>query len=90
MNHPYTKFRVQHFPQIPCKPFEYEFDTLQEAVSASDALSYYDLFLFKNNHRVDYANASVVGGWDSNDEEWYDLDDYEIEEILELDSQEVS
>lgn len=86
MNHPYTKFRVQHFPQIPCNPFEREFGSLQEAQTVSDALSYYDLFLLANYHRVDYTNISVVQGWDSEEEYWTDLDDYEIEEIIELDT----
>jgi hypothetical protein len=83
VEHPYTKFKVQHFPQLPGKSFEQEFDTLREAVMSADLLGLYDLFLFAEGHRTDYSNASVVRGWNADDEEWEDLGDYEIEELLQ-------
>lgn len=50
--------KLQWFPQIPCKPFEFPVFSLNEAVIFYNALSSYDhyLLLSCNEMRVDYAN----------------------------------
>ena len=86
-----TRFRLDHFPQVPCDPFTQEFDTLTEAVAAQNRIADYDLFLLENNHRVDFANVSVISyyrpDWidpeqDLEDDGWYGIEDYEQEELL--------
>lgn len=86
-----TRFRLNHFPQVPCDPFTREFDTLTEAVAAKNIIADYDLFLLENKHRVDFANVGVISyyrpDWidpedDSDDDGWYSIEDYEQEEML--------
>ena len=86
-----TRFRLNHFPQVPCDPFTKEFDTLTEAVAAKNIIANYDLFLLENNHRVDFANVGVISyyrpDWidpesDPDDDGWYSIEDYEQEELL--------
>lgn len=74
-------FRVEHFPQIPCDAFIVECETLEEAVKFKNVLAAYDLFQFYSSIKPDYANESVVREQDE-DGDWWDLDDYEIEERL--------
>lgn len=69
------KLRVSHFPQIPCKPYQVEVNSLEEAFIISQTLAYYDLFLLANNHRVDYANTTVVEMFDEQENEWFDYYD---------------
>lgn len=86
-----TRFRLNHFPQVPCDPYTEEFDTLTEAVAAKNIIADYDLFLLENNHRVDFANVGVISyyrpDWidpegDPDDDGWYGIEDYEQEELL--------
>jgi len=83
------KLRVSHFPQIPCKPFIVEVESLKEAKLLYDALADYDLFQYKNRIKPDYANATVIEQYDEEEQEWvswYDdetgIDD--INEYLEM------
>ena len=86
-----TRFRLDHFPQVPCDPYTEEFDTLTEAVAAQNRIADYDLFLLENKHRVDFANVGVISyyrpDWidpeeDLEDDGWYGIEDYEQEELL--------
>lgn len=75
------KFRVSHFPQIPCKPFTVDCGSYEEAHKVSDSLCEYDLFLLDNNHRCDYANMSCIKYWDEKENEWLDYDPLEWEGV---------
>ena len=68
------KFRVSHFPQIPCKPFCVEVKNAAEAKKIVDVLAQYDLFQFENNIKPDYANATSIQVFE--DGEWTDWEDY--------------
>lgn len=79
------KLRVSHFPQVPCKAFEVEVSSLEEAKKISDLLADYDYFQFENRIKPDYSNITVieeyspVDGWVSwCDEETgiEDIDEY--------------
>lgn len=74
------KFKVWHIPQLPGEPFEVPADTLEEAVKIQDVLAYYDLFQYDNNIKPDYANMSGVSQWDVDDQEWFDVDEYDLPE----------
>lgn len=77
-----NRYQLAHFPQIPCKPFEMEHHDLSVLVEVRAALANYDLFLLENNHRADYANATSISEWNEEYEEWWDLEDHEITDIL--------
>lgn len=74
-----TRFRIEHFPQVPCKPFIVECESYEEAKKVSDSLCYYDLFLLDNNHRCDYANMSCIEYYDNELQDWctYEPEDWE-------------
>lgn len=76
-------FKVSHYPQIPCNPFEVEFDTIQEALRLKDILADYDMFQYENRIKPDYCNMTAILAYDEKYKEWYELDDYEVEDILE-------
>ncbi len=77
------KYRVNHYPQIPCKPYQVGVGSLKEAYIVSQTLAYYDLFLLENNHRRDYANMTTVQVYNKNTgewEDWYDEDGNDFDE----------
>jgi hypothetical protein len=65
--------RISHFPQVPCKPFQVEVQSVEEAVRLMDILANYDQFQLDYNIKPDYCNATVLemfenGEWVT----WYD------------------
>lgn len=78
-----NKFRVWWIPQVPMAPFFYAVDSLSEAYHMIDMLAKYDLFQYENNVKPDYANAGNIQMWDEEDQDWFDLEDFEIENMLE-------
>lgn len=79
---------LMHFPQIPCKPFRIEVDSVDEAIKIADILAFYDLFLLDHGHRADYSNATYIqhsdpyGDGESGD---FDPDDsYDMDELREI------
>lgn len=83
------KLRVSHFPQIPCEAFVVEVQCIKEAKKISDILADYDLFQYENRIKPDYANATVVEGFDEEDQEWVSWSDEEtgiddIDEYLDF------
>lgn len=77
-----ANFRVWHIPQVPGEPFEVETQHLHEAVSIKGILANYDSFQFKNNIKGDYCNVSGIQEFNIAGQEWCDLDEDEIEELL--------
>jgi len=77
-----AKFKVWHIPQIPGKAFEFETQDLATAKTVMDQLALYDLFQFENNIKPDYANMGGISEWNEEEQEWWDVDDYELEERL--------
>jgi len=77
-----TKFKVWHIPQVPMKAFEFETESLVVAKAVMDQLALYDLFQFENNVKPDYSNAAGISEWNEDEQEWWDVDDFELEERL--------
>lgn len=87
------QYRVLHFPQIPCKPFEVWVQTIKDGQATQNLLAQYDLFLLAENHRGDFSNISMIQVWDDEcpDDEgscWIDIDDDEQAEIQKFGSYE--
>jgi len=80
------KLRVCHFPQVPCKPFTVEINTLEESLLLFNVLANYDLFQYKNNIKPNYANMTVLEVWEEDSDgegtpgwcQWFDELGYEI------------
>lgn len=73
------EYKVWHIPQVPGYPFEVTVETVVEAIAVRDALANYDLDLLDRGLREDFSNASGISIWDSEVQEWEDLDEFEIE-----------
>lgn len=69
------KLRVQHFPQIPCKPFEVLVDSLEQAKLIYETLGNYDLFQFDQRIKPDYCNVTIVQEWCMKEQCWFDYYD---------------
>lgn len=83
------KFRVSHYPQIPCKAFEKEVSSLEEAKLVFDVLAEYDEFQYKNRIKPDYSNCTILEQFNEETQEWedwydYDLDTDDLDEYFEL------
>lgn len=78
---PIKPFQVHHFPQVPCKAFIVDCDTVHEAIKVSETLAQYDLFQYAQNIKSDYSNATAILAWSFDEEEWSELDEFEIAEI---------
>jgi len=78
-----SKFAVVHYPQIQCRPYVIDIDNIKEAIRIKDILCNYDLFQYENKIKPDYANMSIIQCYDEEEKEWYDLDKYDIENMLE-------
>lgn len=81
-----SKYRVSHFPQVPCKPFEVEVTTLGEALRLENTLAMYDLFQLENRIKPDFANMTYIEVWNEEESEWEEVDPYEHESILEAEA----
>lgn len=77
-----TKFKVSWIPQIPGEAFVVEDVSLPEAVRLMNILADYDQFQYDQCIKPDYANVGWISGFDTEDNEWYDLEDFEIEDLL--------
>ena len=75
-------YRVAHYPQIPCNPFIIRCKTVTECKRIRDILCDYDLFQYQNHIKPDYANISVIQQRDYENNEWCDLEEQEIDDIL--------
>ncbi len=64
------KLRVWWIPQVPCKSFYVDVDTVEEGVKILDTLADYDLFQLANNIKPDFANAGGLEVFEDN--EWSD------------------
>ena len=86
-----TKLRVSHFPQVPCKAFHVDVDSIEEAMKIKNILANYDLFQYNNRIKPDYCNVTTIDMWDEDsdgegnpgwcnwsDEEGYEIDCYEL------------
>lgn len=78
-----SKFAVVHYPQIQCKPYVVDVDNIKEAIKIKDVLCNYDLFQYDNRIKPDYCNMSIIQYYDKEEKEWYDLDEYDIDDMLE-------
>ncbi len=91
------KLRISHFPQVPCKPFNVEVDSISEAKKIMDTLAYYDLFQFENRIKPDYCNMAILEIWDEDSDgegtpgwtSWYDEEGNDIEEYMLVDGKAV-
>jgi hypothetical protein len=77
------KLRVSHFPQIHCKPFITEVESIKEAKKIFDVLANYDLFQYENKIKPDYANMTILEYWDIEENEWLEWHDEENDYTLE-------
>ena len=85
-----TAYKLAHFPDIPCKPFEVFSDDLEYLARTCNVLAEQHLFLFDNRFIPDYTNALVISERipesDMTDEDrdypWWDMMKYEVAEVL--------
>lgn len=81
-----AKYRLEHYPQVPCKPFIVDSDDLGYLVKLKETLALQHLFLFDNKMIPDYSNAILISMLaptdEQSDDHYWNLDDDEIEEIL--------
>lgn len=66
------KLQVQHFPQVPCKPFCVDVKDEFDAYRIGNILADQHCFLFNEKFIPDYANAVLVMMWDEETKEWVD------------------
>ena len=71
------KLRVSHFPQVPCKAFVVEVESLKEAKLIFDTLANYDDFQYRNKIKPDYSNYTILEEWSEEDNDWIDWVDEE-------------
>lgn len=64
------KLRIAHYPQVPCKAFYVDVNSLEEAKKIKDTLAYYDLFQFENRIKPDYANMTIIEVYDEGEQDW--------------------
>jgi len=76
--------QIYWMPQIPCRAMHYEVESPAEAKRMLDLLALYDLFLLRENHRVDFSNAGGLRVFDGDDwQEWEDENGAGIDEACE-------
>ena len=91
------KLRISHFPQVPCKAFHVDVNSIEEALKIMNVLAYYDLFQYNNRIKPDYANATTLDMWEENSDgegnpgwcNWSDEDGYEISDYKLVDGKAV-
>ena len=69
------KFRIAHFPQVPCKPFYVPVRDLKEAQKVSDILADYDAFQFNHRIKPDYSNMTILEVFDEDTNGWLSWED---------------
>jgi|ERR1035437_1019057 hypothetical protein len=92
-----SKFRVSHFPQIPCSPFEVYVDSILEGVKLMDILAEYDKFQFENKIKPDYCNNSILQMFyedeetgENNPRHWLAAQEIVVGELFEIPKQKKS
>lgn len=82
-----SRYRITHYPQIPCKPFTRMVRTPEEGAILAETLAYYDLFQYENNIKPDYSNSTFLEVWNADEGEWEgwyrESDDAELDELIE-------
>jgi hypothetical protein len=80
------RFKIYHYPQVPCKPFKVEVDSIEKAMLLEKVLAEQHLFLLKENIIPDYCNVITVQMWNEEEQDWcdYDTDGNDWETIQEL------
>jgi len=68
------RFKVSHFPQVPCDPFEVEVKSIREGALLMNTLSNYDAFLYEKKIRPDYSSALIFEIYNEDDKEWESWD----------------
>lgn len=61
------RLKVQHYPQLPCEPFEVEVQDEHEAIKTINLLADQHIWLFKNKLIPDYCNCFNVVMFDGSD-----------------------
>jgi hypothetical protein len=77
-----SRFKVWYIPQVPGTEFEVETEDLRTAAVVLETLRNFSLFEFDNRVKPDYSDAGGVAEWYEDEQEWWDIDDYELEERL--------
>lgn len=67
------KLRICHYPQIPCKPFIVETESLEEACKIMNLLADYDLFQYHNSIKHGFSDICVciIEQWNEEEQEWH-------------------
>lgn len=88
----FSKYRLLHYAQVPCKPFVVESDDLEYLLKIKTILTEQHLFLYNNRVIPDYTNSLMIeelipeesrGEDDDPEDPYWHLDDDEIQEIPE-------
>lgn len=69
------RLKIQHFPQLPCNPFEVEVKDEHEAIKMINTLADQHIWLLKNKLIPEYCNTFNVVMWEK--DEWVDYWNYE-------------
>lgn len=69
------KFRLEHIPQVPMKPFIVPVDSPEEGLRIAKVLWDYDLFQYENRVKGDYCNVTSLTYFDEEENEWLDWTD---------------
>jgi len=77
-----TRYKVWHIPQFPMQAFEVFTEDIKTAVLLANTLANYDLFQLEHNVKPDYSNVQGIMQWQEDEQEWWDLDEYELEQLL--------
>jgi hypothetical protein len=72
-----TTYRVWHIPQIPGTPFTVDASDLDAARLLLDTLARYDQFQLDQRIKPDYSNMGGILVWNSDEQNYEDLDDDE-------------
>lgn len=77
MNVADAKWRVLHFPQVPCEPFVVPCESFEDTQQISEVLALYDIHQFEHKIKPDYSNMTLteVSHPDLDNGEWYNFDE---------------
>lgn len=79
-----TKYRVAHFPQVPCKAFHVEVESVEQGLFLMETLWEYDMFQFKNKIKPDYSNATCFQVFEGDEwVDWYNEEGEDASEVLD-------
>ena len=80
------KFRIWWLPQVGVgiKSFYKEVSSFDEGQLICDILADYDLYQLNNSIKPDYCNAGGIQYFDENDQDWYDIENKEELEFLNI------